>query len=1654
MATTLMTDTCPYNSQKLLFISSIRGSVGNIWVRGRKVQSAYFSPQTVPIFRSESARYVLFVQMSREMWHFDTDDGGDGDQGEGGGGGVGGEIVFNKLINGFLPELFKRWKRINAHHLVSIVLFTRVVYEDGEPVGILNRNGKESEEFLGTPGGINIGEGRRYRDFYRVVVSSMASSDWTIILHRLKKEFSVFLRDILVLPITDDEFPLESNQTTPISSAADSMASRPGTPSVPTFVDMLRPASSSTSSQPSPRIPPHKSVPSGQRKKQPRMIITGRPSAAIHGNILEAINLATLQFSKDYVDRDLVRTGISVVIITPGTGHFEVDYDMLKATTEGLIMTGMGVDLVCLSKVPLHTVPLFKYRSPIPISVLAKQEQGSPKIFPRGLSPPKVTITPSGAMAPDRSQGEWVYAVPHWIDISFWSAASEKKINKRGRVEKKKEKKKSAGGFRARAKMYELQMMGIMENEISEISIPFLHDNPFWKPLPTEEEQAQADGSSTKGSVKPGTTTSTTTPSKFLKEAFKWMDEYDGAAFRPLPVLKARERAALDRRIDGEDAEKIEKTLEEVDPLVLGTSFHGEAPGRQVSLPGGAFFDRKMKERRPELESPIELREEIPNTSVTDTPSAAPPSSGLPKPSRLGLVRNISFPFKSWGAAKATAKTGIVSTEATAIAAVSPSPGSSGVMVTRGFDTSEVVTPKSPLSPRTTHLEESPTTGTSGSLRSPEKLGWGSRPISIKNNAITSLEAAGRDRDRRRSVVGSPLDRASLIRERESVDILKVASLTRHGRPSIDLVANAEKTATIPPTVSPTSALSPWVQVLNPSNPKKNTPSAVNQFRRWHHVFPKPIKISTVKWKSLCSPAALPLTTEHFPSAEQLRDEYQENPYVISQNADYDEIEESSSSNREELVRAMISQRLAQGFQIVVGSSVAEATAGRGGDPDIYSKTYMVKAGSSCFMSLGSQIHQLICDEEYNVEVKRYVRKPTTAIGASKFTIADEYVSYTKTVTSEGYIPVKIAFRSPIAEYNWNYVDQYIGGYEDTLTEQLRYWRARFVLIPNDPPESARRGGLLGHSNGGELNDEEIRLEGIRRLTQVFQRNRYIPPEERQYEKYGRRKAKEKNPLQILYKTVDPSVVVAQELESLPLIEDPTNNMRRSQLLTTEMFEKKNLDLKAIAQELQGPKGVRLQDRRWHLRFHSNCFIGEDMVTWIVENFKDVETRQEAEEIGLKLFKAGLFQHVDKRHQFRDGNYFYRIAEAHANTPRPTSKGGWFGGFKSDKPAQSTPAFDMSSSPLRSRSSTMATDEGSETSSTSGYRTPTPTPATKKKVEVELSKVMKYDIDPSRKSYRKELINLHYDRLHNPDNCYHIRIDWMNTTAKLIEDQLASWARTVDRYGLKLVEAPIDEVSTIPHTYPFRSPYIFKFCLPPPPPPQTLSTVSPTTESMDLSTILSPTQPAPLLHHSHNQNDSHFYHRLALRKLGFVLDTEAAKNFPPTVSVKYSWGAPSYRHSQYIHRSGVIFCQITDEGSFLLMANRQYTIRTAMLYPPPAVALGSGTDVTPETVKDEIESFCKDPEALRRFYDEVNGRVGGGAAVGPGSVIGGSSMGILGSPVIGPVGAGSPTMGTSVVHAHGVGRTTSMKSGRNSIVDLVPEDFVLGRGGYEPGPGR
>ena len=233
-----------YKGQKILFLGTIKTLVKCIWVHGQRVTAAYFSEATVPVFRSESARYVLFIQMSKEMWDFDSEGSG--------------EILFNRVVNGFLPDLFKRWAELEVKHLVSIVMFGRMEYSQSSNTSLIGL-----QEGLKRSGSISAAEQTSTKDFYRVVVTDMASGQWTAILNELKKEFRTFLRDIC-LHTVEPNMLVENTQD--------------------------------------------------EEALKPQARISGRPSTALRGNILEAINIASSQFANDYIDRDLVRTGISIVV--------------------------------------------------------------------------------------------------------------------------------------------------------------------------------------------------------------------------------------------------------------------------------------------------------------------------------------------------------------------------------------------------------------------------------------------------------------------------------------------------------------------------------------------------------------------------------------------------------------------------------------------------------------------------------------------------------------------------------------------------------------------------------------------------------------------------------------------------------------------------------------------------------------------------------------------------------------------------------------------------------------------------------------------------------------------------------------------------------------------------------------------------------------------------------------------------------------------------------------------------------------------------------------------------------------------------------------------------------------------------------------------
>jgi hypothetical protein len=1601
-------------------MGTIKAHINCVYVDGRKVQSAFFSTNTKSIFRSESARYVLFIQMSKEMWDFDSEGSG--------------EIMFNKVVNGFLPALFKKWVSLKAKHLVSIVLFTRVEYDTG-----LTSELAASVHDSAYHTGIQLdGNKKPYKDFYRVVVSEMASGSWTTILYQLKREFKFFRRDISMHRID--------------------------------MVSGLDPQ------------------PEDGRRGVLGTRIEAEPSLAMHGNVLEAINLASSQFSHDYIDRDLIRTGISIVVITPSPGLFEVDYEPLRMTTETLIGNGIGIDLVCLPKMPLHSVPLFRYRNPqfAPFHEALhfksfRSEDSTPRqnsaLFSSSFSSLEDSLSPTKASLPDRSTRaasvaaicpprEWSYAIPHWIDVSFWTGASQdhslSNVSTKG-VRKYLDKYKAHRStcFAVRCKMYEMEMASVMENVMNEISVtPLQHDalfpqmivGPREVPVASGENHGQNDYSQgiVRNKVYNGLIEFVGGPSKPLVDRDSTQD--DKSFYKTLSAFDLS-RAEVHGEHPGvrqkNEGKKLFKTGSEEgarrllaeDPKIFGTSFTDDhATPKGVSFMQTALSGRSKSDTRG-LEDVVRSRQGSIASSMTATMKTSPL-----KPPKLG--RQISLGKHGFGIAAPKAATAEIQTEH--VSAAKPLAGTTKASEMKKTTTSKMANHL--LNTANSQSQDRPSSSHSSAQSEKSKQGEKSkskseatqqdsknyeglgntektptpsvRPIAIKN-AMQNNEPANQFKSR--SVLGSLYEGIDQHEDPEESHLLQSVR-PDDSQKLYNSKLLAGSVPELPTTLSPTTALSPWLNVLNPSNSAANDTLGPSQYRRWQHVFPRPVFTKTMKWKSLCSPASVPLTTEYFPTKYQLDTEYQQKPYNISQNAD-DELNEHPKT-REEFLRELIGLRLSHGFQIVVGPAVAEAFGQKSMKiANVFDRDRIAEDGVSVFMSMGNTIHQLSCVNGTEVEINMFVRKPTASTANIAGSIVPAvYNPAIRTTLAEQYESRKIVLGKPKEEDNWNYVDTFTAGFDEEMSENLRFWRARFVLIPVERPTQSQR-------RQGEDNEEEIRLEGIKRLTQMWQRHRIVTASERRFQSLASRKTKDPNPLDIVYKTEDPSVVVTAELETLPLVEGD-GAPRRGQLLESERFRKAKLDIAGLAEAIQAPVakgGVRMQNRRWHFRLHYNCFIGSDMTTWLIENFEDIETREEAVELGNMLMAKdelqrlrekeagkengkekdkdmGIFVHVEKRHPFRDGQYFYQVTGEFAKQ-RPESQSGWFA-RRRDNSVPSTPMTESRDSPRQERSRSSSNYD--EKSSNSGTTTPTTAGGGQKKPKVALSKVMKYDVDHRKRSYRPERINLHYDRLHNPDNCYHIRIDWMGVTAKLIEDAIESWATTAERYGLRLVEAPIGEASSITSIHPFRSPYIIQLAAQPPDQqPRTY---------FDINSFAPQVQASPA--------SRHYYQKAIMKKFNFVLDIEAARNFPSNVDVTYSWGRPDFKYTQYIHRSGVILAQITDEGDFLLLANRLFNNRTAaardmdryvkldhtergsrmasaghgygvtsdrpspfnspMIRPTTTNQISSPTlratsdvlglslagsklaaAITPESIKNELEAFCQNASGLEAFYKEV-----------------------------------------------------------------------------------
>jgi hypothetical protein len=229
-----------------------------------------------------------------------------------------------------------------------------------------------------------------------------------------------------------------------------------------------------------------------------------------------------------------------------------------------------------------------------------------------------------------------------------------------------------------------------------------------------------------------------------------------------------------------------------------------------------------------------------------------------------------------------------------------------------------------------------------------------------------------------------------------------------------------------------------------------------------------------------------------------------------------------------------------------------------------------------------------------------------------------------------------------------------------------------------------------------------------------------------------------------------------------------------------------------------------------------------------------------------------------------------------------------------------------------------------------------------------LSQSMVVDVDRNRRSDENETVVMHHDIIHNPATAFHFELHWIGTSARCIEDLIhRQWGWTIERYGLKLVEAYVGQIADIQDRgrNPFQSCYPIKLAVPPPP----VSDIA--RRATEGATQLKYPMECAIL-----------------RRFGFVLDIEATALYPPTVDVYYSYRANKFTHSQYVHRSGVAFVQLVggSEG-FLFLTNRlmfHNRIGAAARKHEPSPAEAA------DILLDELNAFCSDAAKLEELYAE------------------------------------------------------------------------------------
>uniref|UniRef100_K3W9W3 Uncharacterized protein n=1 Tax=Globisporangium ultimum (strain ATCC 200006 / CBS 805.95 / DAOM BR144) TaxID=431595 RepID=K3W9W3_GLOUD len=695
----------------------------------------------------------------------------------------------------------------------------------------------------------------------------------------------------------------------------------------------------------------------------------GDPSYARDGNLLEAINLVLNIFEKHHIDRHLARSGQSVVLMTAGNGIFSVNKRLAEITEQRMMDHGIGIDLISLATPPLHKCPLFLFRQ-------------------SDLTDMKL---------PSRA-GE-----TNAVADACVCANQNNQNNQKAAAFQRRSRTSSNDGMFDSQSIADGGVASVRNNPLCKYCTQRLENRknyviPLWIPLCFVQEEMMVDHKCPLDEdiarSCPVCHPKVAKVKDFVPLPMCRMFKDDRSMHalyslpKPLKKLLNRFQEPDSSGSDDDDENGISATM------ISGMSTYND-------LMFAGFDSDLVRARSPSI------------TSVDDMITYG--GDMLPK------VRSFSPADRN----KALQEFEKYDEQVFGFS------GNRGTVPSKSSDGDRLcLTP--PLRPIQPPGSNSKKRAGTGSVMTFQSSSAGNNATTREDNAVSQW----RQLERSSSPLpldGSPSSDGKLVSDDELsvLDYNKPRNISG-SLPSTYQLDSGPSYApyTTSPMLRPTEVVSK--DDLFSSQAFIFSSKLTSNQRRWSQIRPNEdakyrLVQNMLKWKSLCFPALLPLTSDFFPTSKELQAHYTESFYSVTL-PERDEQNGVTFRDYSEFVMEMVAQRFSQDFQLVEMGDAGE------------------KSGTVFRLSMGHRVHEITFNEEtQTIDVKRYLQKAKVR---SDIDIMEYRYSLWSPV-AHAFLSVSQEFRKyPRLEYSWNYLDQLICGYYDEMSEGTRYKRILYCIVP------------------------------------------------------------------------------------------------------------------------------------------------------------------------------------------------------------------------------------------------------------------------------------------------------------------------------------------------------------------------------------------------------------------------------------------------------------------------------------------------------------------------------------------------------------------------------------------------------------------------------